>query len=138
MKTAEPRHCAICGKPFVSNYPRRVLCGDPECAAERQRRRDRNRKKKKYPIERKCSVCGKRFMATGPRHHLCHLEECHKKHHRDREREYGRIRRARARNGEDAALGRMWDPKDFSDPFPHLLAPLTGITGNHVQFCPMG
>ena len=81
--------CKHCGKAFVTNSPKRIYCGERECALDRDRIYHRERKasdgtrkhgrsKLLAPIEyrdgkpyRKCVVCGEEFEMKGRRQLYC-------------------------------------------------------------------
>lgn len=79
--------CLVCGKQFVPNTSRQLLCGSEECSAERKRQWNRQNweAKKKLqiddegvlytepPVVRKCLRCDRPFKSHGFR--LC--PKCH-------------------------------------------------------------
>lgn len=84
--------CKHCGKAFITNSPKRIYCGERECALDRDRishrertvangRRKQGKDKLLVPIEyrdgkpyRKCVVCGKEFEMKGSRQLYCSWE----------------------------------------------------------------
>ncbi len=71
MNMLTPKICSICGKEFLTNYPRQNICSH-ECRIEAQRRRVRIHLREKRnawrdEIKKSCFVCG--FNLTTDKHH---------------------------------------------------------------------
>ena len=84
--------CKHCGKAFITNSPKRIYCGERECAMDRDRIAHRERRvpvgmrkpgknNLLTPIEyrngkgyRKCVVCGNEFEMKGNRQLYCSRE----------------------------------------------------------------